>query len=57
MSDFKSDEKLYYVYVVSVLKAEKRCKLFVEVVHIGSKKFFECEEMFFVFSTTELQRL
>jgi hypothetical protein len=39
------------MHVISPLKAEKRCKFFVEVVYVRSKKSLECEEMFTSFPT------
>jgi hypothetical protein len=40
--------------LILVLKAEQRCKLFVEAVHIRSEQFLKCEEMFFMFPTMDL---
>ena len=37
-----------------ILNAEQRCKLFVEAVHAMSEQFLECEELFFMFPTTDL---
>lgn len=40
--------------LILILKAEQRCKLFVEAVHVRTKQFLECEEMFFMFPTMDL---
>ena len=42
--------------LILVLKAEQRCKLFVEAVHVTSEQFLEREEMLFMFPTTDLSR-
>jgi hypothetical protein len=40
--------------LITILKAEQRCKLFVEGAHVTSEQFLECEELFFMFPTTDL---
>ena len=40
--------------LIMILNAEQRCKLFVEAVHAMSEQFLECEELIFMFPTTDL---